>query len=332
LNIPYIGFVLDFARQPLGFILLIAFPAALVILNELIDIFKEIKKFYRRRRGGTESKDDNLVKSVIWRKINKMDDVLRPVIMLESFGKKRTNSSVIASVLILVTLSMLALRPGATSSYFADDENSTGNTFSAVSYEASAIASPLESYISTSGGANIVSSISFNPSLPSEYYVSVEEVGGPSAFCQALLANSSSTPPFTYNGSLLGFNSAPTSYVGTWDMDVSLDQNARVFVAEDICVINLVYSAKTWLEDKGVSGGYSDTAKVSLIFKFQESDQGGAGLLLQTFALPEEVVEQDATSTEPVLEEATTTEPVLEEVVEVVETEEVVDIVETEEF
>ncbi|HWO07768.1 MAG TPA: signal peptidase I [Candidatus Paceibacterota bacterium] len=51
LSVPYAGYVLDFARQPLGFVLLIAIPAALVILEELLAIAREIKA-WRRGRGG----------------------------------------------------------------------------------------------------------------------------------------------------------------------------------------------------------------------------------------------------------------------------------------
>lgn len=51
LTVPYAGYVLDFARQPLGFGLLIGIPAALIILEGLFTIVKEVRAIARRRRG-----------------------------------------------------------------------------------------------------------------------------------------------------------------------------------------------------------------------------------------------------------------------------------------
>ncbi len=53
LHVPYAGFLLDFARQPLGFALLIGVPAVIIILDELINIFSEVKRL-RRRKDKTE--------------------------------------------------------------------------------------------------------------------------------------------------------------------------------------------------------------------------------------------------------------------------------------
>jgi signal peptidase I len=48
--IPYVGFVLDFARQPIGFFLLIIIPATAVAIDEILNIWKEVMKL-RRPRG-----------------------------------------------------------------------------------------------------------------------------------------------------------------------------------------------------------------------------------------------------------------------------------------
>lgn len=42
-SLPYAGYVLDFARQPLGFALLIAIPAAVVIMGEIAALFREFR-------------------------------------------------------------------------------------------------------------------------------------------------------------------------------------------------------------------------------------------------------------------------------------------------
>lgn len=54
-SVPYLGYVLGFLRQPTGFILVIALPAALIIFGEGKKIFMEL----RRERKKTISEDGN---------------------------------------------------------------------------------------------------------------------------------------------------------------------------------------------------------------------------------------------------------------------------------
>ncbi len=49
-NVPFAGYILDFARQPLGFALLIGIPAGIVIIDESFRIFGEIKKMRAKKR------------------------------------------------------------------------------------------------------------------------------------------------------------------------------------------------------------------------------------------------------------------------------------------
>lgn len=56
LHVPYVGYILDFARKPLGFTLMIGIPAALIILDELLRIVTEVQELYRRRRLNLESR------------------------------------------------------------------------------------------------------------------------------------------------------------------------------------------------------------------------------------------------------------------------------------
>lgn len=47
--VPYVGFVLDFARQPIGFLLLIIVPATAVAIDEILNIWREVLKLRRRK-------------------------------------------------------------------------------------------------------------------------------------------------------------------------------------------------------------------------------------------------------------------------------------------
>lgn len=53
LSAPYLGFLLDFARKPLGFSLLIGIPAAYIAFEEGATIVKEIKAVRRRKKDET---------------------------------------------------------------------------------------------------------------------------------------------------------------------------------------------------------------------------------------------------------------------------------------
>ena len=43
-HIPFLGFVLDFVRQPLGFILIIGLPALWIVYEQVLRIVRELKK------------------------------------------------------------------------------------------------------------------------------------------------------------------------------------------------------------------------------------------------------------------------------------------------
>lgn len=43
-SVPYFGYAVDFAKKPLGFALLVIVPAGLIILEEILNIIRELKK------------------------------------------------------------------------------------------------------------------------------------------------------------------------------------------------------------------------------------------------------------------------------------------------
>lgn len=51
-HVPYAGHVIEFARTPWGFLLLIGLPALVIILDEIANIVWEIHKYRFRKRGG----------------------------------------------------------------------------------------------------------------------------------------------------------------------------------------------------------------------------------------------------------------------------------------
>ncbi len=50
LTVPFLGYVLDFAKQPIGFGLLVGVPALVIIIEEIIKIISEIKAIRRKKQ------------------------------------------------------------------------------------------------------------------------------------------------------------------------------------------------------------------------------------------------------------------------------------------
>ena len=50
LSIPYIGYVIQYARTPVGFIILVGIPALIIILDHMADIVFEFHKYRARKR------------------------------------------------------------------------------------------------------------------------------------------------------------------------------------------------------------------------------------------------------------------------------------------
>jgi signal peptidase len=51
-SVPYLGYLIEFLRTPLGYALLVGVPAAIIILDEIADIVWEFHKVRARKRGG----------------------------------------------------------------------------------------------------------------------------------------------------------------------------------------------------------------------------------------------------------------------------------------
>ena len=59
LTVPYLGYILDFAKKPLGFVLLVGVPAFVIILEELMKIIKEMKVIRKRKQDSQSNAEQN---------------------------------------------------------------------------------------------------------------------------------------------------------------------------------------------------------------------------------------------------------------------------------
>lgn len=147
-HVPYAGFVLDFARQPMGFALLIGVPAALVILEELLTIFKELGRWRRRRkddedhRGGPRNVELMLSGDrIVATKRRPMDEIFIPMALdlkkrLRAHAPDAYGASMALVVGLVVMSSLFMGANGSTLAYFQDIERSVGNIFQAASCDA----------------------------------------------------------------------------------------------------------------------------------------------------------------------------------------------------
>lgn len=136
-SLPYAGYVLDFARQPLGFTLLIAIPAGLVILEEMLTIANETRKWWRGNSGGraggggTPTLSAHLKEMYVRRR--RMDEIFvkkrvevgsPPPVALE--GGAYQLSTVLVFSLVFMS-SIFSSASGGTIAYFSDIERSVNN-------------------------------------------------------------------------------------------------------------------------------------------------------------------------------------------------------------
>jgi len=53
-SIPYLGYMVDFAKKPIGFITLIAIPATIIIFDEMKKIWMEIRRMRKEKKNNLQ--------------------------------------------------------------------------------------------------------------------------------------------------------------------------------------------------------------------------------------------------------------------------------------
>lgn len=156
-SLPYVGFILDFARQPLGFAFLVGIPAALVIMEEVFTIVRELKKALRQRRRKEEGKEDadddsagigggsglkevSRTERMVYLRKRAMDEIFVPMVvrthswMREKSPVMRKDAYASGTFVVVFLVSVSTMMAGGaqkTLAYFNDIERSLANTFAA---------------------------------------------------------------------------------------------------------------------------------------------------------------------------------------------------------
>lgn len=59
-SIPYLGYILDFAKKPLGFMLLVGIPAGIIIIDEIKKIWMEVRRMKKKKLSEQEQDNDKI--------------------------------------------------------------------------------------------------------------------------------------------------------------------------------------------------------------------------------------------------------------------------------
>lgn len=349
LVVPYVGFVLDFARQPIGFGLLIVLPALLIIWSELEKIWREVRKPVARQTKKSIEPNEVIVpvcRPIVIIPVAKvrMMDIARPVapkvnqmrvIPVVPVTKFSPSSNYVLSSYMLPVVAVLSSVlftamsfTGSTVSYFNDIEVAVGNILraSALDFSVTTEENTFVLDTDTKTAVTITPTVSLEgDSAPAAYDVSVEVVSASSTLCDALVVDA--TLPFLYTGSLSNLTATALVFNDSWALDVSIDSSIT-YTAGEVCAVNLVYSARR--AGTPTTAGYIDIEKVPLQFSTPLPVAPRTELFRASFIpssdtslledespilpLEDEVTSEESTTTDSVLPEEVVT-PLTSEVV-----------------
>lgn len=285
-DVPRLGFVLDFTRQPIGFMFLIVLPAALIILSELEKIWRELRKKRKgkevddlddRTDGGTMPDD---VVSVKVARHTRMMDISMPVhfplvptLDLRSAAIHKHSSwelffKALGLVIVFVSVYASVGLLGSTMSYFNDLETSQHNELRAIALDFSAAADGqtynfAEGGIVGDDGSMILTIAPEAGSVDMRYGIEAQVVGSSSPLCDALVAES--ITPFAYNNLLTLLSAHDISFAEPWTVTLLIPDETGLVGGEE-CDIDLIFTA--WYFDEIEDQGYYDEEVIPLHFNY----------------------------------------------------------------
>ncbi len=248
---PYVGFLLDFSRKPLGFALLIGVPALLIVIDEIEKIWlalrdtKKKKIVVTREKKVTQPVKDPFEPLVIPARRERervmMHDIVAPrtkkqevmeeEVALNRYMERapRLASGAFVVLLIGTMLMTSTFAVGDTFSYAKDTEKSQENFFKtpAVDFilDANKTLFTIDDGTIDGGDAEVlISQFLVNNSIPLSYRIDAEVTGGDVTLCDSILASSSI--PFTYDGLLKSITGNVSG--AAWKLGLSLEDGVAL--------------------------------------------------------------------------------------------------------
>lgn len=293
-DVPRVGFVLDFARQPIGFILLIVLPALLIVLTEIEKIWREISSRRRPDNSSDDNDDTNglefgvdVTKEVMSQKVEsirsqQMIDIATPVHFktiptldlrgMAPLQSKTTGRSSITqwmtpvSVVVFSVVVFSSGFLGTTVSYFNDTELSDLNFLSAIALDIGVVTDgSLFEFLGSTPDTDSVE-VLVEPeagSADAHYNVVTNVTAGSVPLCEAVVANASA--PVGYVGSLPLLSASDIVFATPWTISFSIPDETGLLGGET-CVAEVVLTA--WHEDEVLGEGYYDEEIIPLVFTY----------------------------------------------------------------
>ncbi len=284
-TVPYVGFVFDFARQPIGFALLIGLPALLIVIDEIEKIWGEIRRKKNAVVPATRTSPAAIPPLVVAPyvpiRVRRMD-IFRPTTVASSGVSQKSKEDIpslkvqkethsgwvlaTSMVLALVLSSVNLWSTGSTISYFRDIESSLANLLGAVALGFTAI--PDGSAFTFTDGVlddpdGLITVVTpETKSVPLKYSLSVQYATGTIGFCNAITVDT--VAPFAYSGPLMSLAANNVSFGGGWTLGIGLPATST-YTPGDVCTVNIRYRAWNALLGEG-DGGYVDEENVPLTF------------------------------------------------------------------
>jgi signal peptidase len=287
-DLPFMGFVLDFARQPLGFGLLVGIPALLIIIDEFDKIYRSLRGAKKKKTSLVEEKisfvptlSPTPVKIVAREKCHdivprRIEQVMAqpkvvetPRLMMRPARLPFVTTSV--ALLIGTTICVSTFFMGSTVSYMSDIEQSLQNLFMTPSVDF--VATLNTSYFGIvdgelAGSPAIITISEINGSVPLLYQVHTEVKAGDPALCAEILATSNT--PFVYVGGV-SFLASPQNiaFPDPWELAFAAGV-VGPFVPGTFCDIDIVITGKSsslsWIDEV-----YVDEEVVTVSFVIEEA-------------------------------------------------------------
>ncbi len=290
--VPRVGFVLDFARQPLGFMLLIVLPAGLIVLSELEKIWRELR---RRRSGSASDASDEptqpepaqatapeaVPSPAVARPMMDIGVPVRYFVMptldlrgvtpyrkIPRSARRLARWTAATSVVVFSVLVASSAFLGSTVSYFNDIERSFDNALRAIALDFQAVPDGsvftfLGSDIQDDDGAVVVNVMPTGASVDVRYDVSAHVVGTTTELCDSVIADS--VTPISYAGEFISLAETDITFDSPWELAFSLIGEAGLVDGDD-CDIALTFSA--WHYDELLDQGYFDEEIIELSFSY----------------------------------------------------------------
>ncbi len=269
LTVPYLGFLLDFAKKPIGFALLVGLPALAIIVDELGKIVAELRKMRKRKERAVAGEAPSLpakedrAQALAPGRGSVRTIPARVGLVRSPADRKGTYGIRVLALIILPSLLLTSLSSiGSTISYLSDVEVALSSYIKADPL-GFALRIDGEAQIDVSGEAKklTVALVPDADSEPIQYDLSTYMTEGDPSLCGVIEAEV--TGPLAYHGPLLLLSTETTTSLDPISFTLGITEGYAAAEGAS-CSLDLIVTGRN--ANAGIGEGYRLTRRVSLVF------------------------------------------------------------------